>query len=296
CDPRYFGPMCRAIDEQQAAIVLGSRMGPHSRMPRIRRLGNRLYALLLGALSGRAVEDTASGMRVLRREALAELAPLPDGLNFTPAMSAVAMMIDMPIVEIPMHYAERVGRSKLSVIKDGVRFLRSILDALLLYRPGRLFGFAAAVCLLMAIGWGLYPLEFYARQQRLEEWMIYRILLSGFLATCSFASLSAAAFADRLLSLVYRKARRTFVGQIVDRLMSPRPLVIGSVLWTVVAIALVSPGLAEYLTTGHVTLHWSRVVAATFLLQISGVAMITFVLQRVVSLWACQLENGRRNG
>ena len=39
-------------------------------------------------------------------------------------MSARALLEDkLPLVEVPMPYAERVGRSKLSVVKDGLRFL-----------------------------------------------------------------------------------------------------------------------------------------------------------------------------
>ena len=48
CDPRYFAEMCRVALEEEADIVLGSRMGPDSKMPSVRKLGNRLYALLLG--------------------------------------------------------------------------------------------------------------------------------------------------------------------------------------------------------------------------------------------------------
>src|SRR5439155_971566 len=70
CDPNYFGEFCCALQMEQAALVLGSRMGPGTEMPRLRRIGNHMYAFLLGILSGRAVTDTASGMRVVNREAL----------------------------------------------------------------------------------------------------------------------------------------------------------------------------------------------------------------------------------
>src|SRR5262249_26406939 len=133
CDPLYFADMCQALQDQSAMLVLGSRMGPESQMPQIRRLGNRIFALLLGVLSGKAVSDTASGMRVIRRDALPELYPLPDGMHFTPAMSSRAIMNDLPIIEIPMQYHERVGQSKLRVIRDGFRFLRAIWDAMLLF-------------------------------------------------------------------------------------------------------------------------------------------------------------------
>jgi len=57
CDPNYFGELCAALQSQHAMLALGSRMGKDSEMPGIRRLGNTIYAILLGSLSGRAVSD-----------------------------------------------------------------------------------------------------------------------------------------------------------------------------------------------------------------------------------------------
>jgi glycosyltransferase involved in cell wall biosynthesis len=146
CDPVYFAPMCHQALDHSADVVIGSRMGPDSKMPRVRRLGNRIYALLLGFLCGRSVTDTASGMRVVRRAALRDLYPLPDGLHFTPAMSARALLNNLRLLEMPMRYEERVGESKLHVMRDGVRFLQAILTSVLYYRPEKLFLTAAAFC------------------------------------------------------------------------------------------------------------------------------------------------------
>jgi len=293
CDPICFGDMCRALQDNDVSLVLGSRMGPGNQMPRIRRLGNRLYALLLGFLSGEAVSDTASGMRVIHREALRQLYPLPDGMHFTPAMSARAIMSGLRIVEVPMPYAERVGASKLRVLKDGVRFLVSIGDALLLYRPGRLFGLAAALCVLVGWVWGLYPVEFYLRNHRLEEWMIYRLLLCGFLFTSSFILVSAGVLAEHMLSLVYRRRRASFWSQLSALVFSRRNLWLYAVTASVVALALVWAGLAEYARTAHVTLHWSRVMAAVFLLQTAVLAAVHAVTHEVVNLWRGQLDYSR---
>ena len=73
------------------------------------------------------VHDSTSGMRVFRREILQALAPLPDGLHLTPAMSRRAIQVGLRVAEVSIRYDERVGRSKLSVPRDGVRFLWSIL-------------------------------------------------------------------------------------------------------------------------------------------------------------------------
>ena len=289
CDPNYFGELCYTLQQEDAAIALGSRMGSNSQMPRIRRLGNTIYALLLGTLSGQAVSDTASGMRVIRRDALGVLYPLPDGLHFTPAMSARALMSNQRIVEIPMAYAERVGESKLHVMRDGVRFLLAIRDAALLYRPSRILNLGGVLCTVIASLWGLYPTEFYLRNRQLEEWMIYRLLLCGLLLTCAFSLFCAAALSDRILSLVYRRRSMTFFSSLFDRLVA------GSLLWplaivaTSAAVALVWPGLIQYVRTGLVTIHWSRPVAAVFLLQVALAAVVQAVFLKIVDLWKGQL-------
>ena len=47
-------------------------------------------------------------MRVVRRSALRWLLPLPDGMHFTPAMTARAVLSDdVAMVEVAMPYAER---------------------------------------------------------------------------------------------------------------------------------------------------------------------------------------------
>lgn len=143
--PESYPQLCRPILENRADVVVGSRMaGADSEMPMVRRIGNTIFATLVSILSNRHVTDSASGQRVIRRDILAQLYPLPDGLNFTPVMSTRAMYEDVRIVEVPIHYSERVGRSKLSVVRDGMRFLNTILTTALTYNPARIFGLLGA--------------------------------------------------------------------------------------------------------------------------------------------------------
>jgi hypothetical protein len=110
-----------------------------------------LFATILTAFSSGRIRDTASGMRVVRRSALPKLFPLPDGLHFTPAMTARCLLSDsLRIMEIDMPYHERAGESKLRVGKDGLRFLRVILGTAFLYRPSRPLNIAGLLLFLMA--------------------------------------------------------------------------------------------------------------------------------------------------
>jgi hypothetical protein len=79
-------------------------------------------------------------MRVFRREVLEHIYPLPDGLNLTPVMSTRAVHEGIRIREIPIPYSERVGRSKLSVVRDGSIFMQSMLWTALSYNPVRILG------------------------------------------------------------------------------------------------------------------------------------------------------------
>src|SRR5262249_50334102 len=87
CEPRFFSQLINALKIHDADIALGCRLNVHSEMPRLRRLGNRLFASMLTLLSSSTLRDTASGMRVLRRTCLPALLPLPEGFHFPPAMS-----------------------------------------------------------------------------------------------------------------------------------------------------------------------------------------------------------------
>ncbi len=156
--PEYFPEMCK-VALAGADLVIGSRMsGASSEMPLVRRIGNTIFATLLSLVAGVRISDSASGQRVLRREVLPMLYPLPDTLDFTPAMSTRALHENVRMVELPIPYKERSGRSKLSVVRDGLRFFKSIVWTALTYNPVRIFGGVGATLLLLGLLLGGLPL------------------------------------------------------------------------------------------------------------------------------------------
>src|SRR5262249_30581381 len=133
--PEYFPQLCRQA-LAGADVVIGSRMaGAASEMPITRRVGNRVVAGLISPLRDQRPRDRARGNRVIRRERLPLLYPLPNGLNVTPIMSLRAIHEGLTLVEVPIPYRERVGRSKLSVVRDGLRYSYSIIWTALGYNP-----------------------------------------------------------------------------------------------------------------------------------------------------------------
>jgi len=138
--PESFPDLCREVLAGADLVVGSRRSGAESEMPLVRRVGNLIWSNLVTLLGNHRVVDPASGMRVFRREALERLYPLPDGLNFTPVMSTRAIHEGLRLVEAPIPYKERVGRSKLNVVHDGMRFLQTIIWTVLNYNPVRVLG------------------------------------------------------------------------------------------------------------------------------------------------------------
>ena len=149
--PEYFPKLCVPA-LAGADLVIGSRRaGEESHMPFTRRLGNLFFATLLSVLSRQKVSDSASGQRVFKREVYEQMLPLPDGLNLTPVQSARALHENMKVVEVPIPYSERLGRSKLSVVHDGRIFLQSMLWTVMMYNPVRILGLIGLVGVAIAV-------------------------------------------------------------------------------------------------------------------------------------------------
>jgi len=149
--PEHFPALCRVALHDDADIVIGSRMaGADSEMPAVRRLGNLIFANLVSLVSAQRITDSASGMRVFKKSILDRIYPLPDGLNLTPVMSTRALHEGLKMVETPIPYSERQGRSKLNVVRDGTRFAQSIVWTALTYNPVRQLGLIGLAALLIA--------------------------------------------------------------------------------------------------------------------------------------------------
>jgi len=288
CDPLFFAPMCQALEAEKADIALGCRMNRQSRMPLVRRIGNTGFALLLSLFSSTRVRDTASGIRVVRRSSLAQLLPLPTGMHFTPAMSSRAMLSDdLKLLELDMPYHERQGESKLRVFKDGLRFLRVILETAFLQRPSRPLELLGALCLLAAVLLMLMPTAWYLRQGTVLEWMMYRFIVSALAGTAACLLFCAAYLCRRVLSLTLspgqEKVRRY---RVLGALLSHRLFWLLPATLMLAGGVLVLPGFVQLVETGHVYEHWSRFIAMSFLFTVAFILGVTRLIDYVLGLVA----------
>ncbi len=283
--PEYFPTLLAASQEHGADLVIGSRMaGGESEMPLSRRVGNLFFATLVSLIGNHHISDSASGMRIIRRAVLSRLYPLPDGLNFTPVMSTRAIHEELRMVEVPIPYAERVGRSKLSIVGDGTRFLQSIVWTALDYNPVRILGAIGVACVCLALLIGLVLVA--VRLQGITElgtWGTLAVFAAQVLAVSGVSIFSLGTTFNYLVSLFHKEPIRQglFGRPIFDPPLDRQFGWLGllAVLAGLVAGAIsLGFGFAGW----PVSRLWLYLLGSAMLILIGAQLMISWVLMRVL--------------
>ena len=134
--PERIPELYKLCRDQEYDVVTGSRLLlKNPGMPRIRRFGNRIFAGLLSLYSGTRISDISTGLSVFNARLVPIIESLPNGLDFTTALTAFVLFEGLRHEEVPIEYYKRTGKSKLSNIKDGYRILRVIMNACKKYKP-----------------------------------------------------------------------------------------------------------------------------------------------------------------
>lgn len=301
CDPRFFVELCDAILERGAHMALGSRLHPLSRMPFTRRVGNVAFALMLTALGSTRVRDSASGMRVVRRDCLPRLMPLPAGLHFTPAMSARAILAnDLTVVEVEMPYNERTGRSKLRPFRHAWPFSRVILSAAILYRPSRPLGLLALLAFASALFWIARLAWQYEQFGAFETWMIYHFVVIQLSTTAGVLLATAGYLGRRAVAITLSNDARLWrprgpVGAVLShRAFWLLPIALG-----VLGSLAVAPAALDRISTGFIdpaAHHWSRFFAMSFAFSIAFILAAARLVDITLDLMAGRVAFLRSGG
>jgi glycosyltransferase involved in cell wall biosynthesis len=273
--PERLAELCLATIREGADVAVGSRRsGAESKMPPLRRLGNLIWSNLVTLIGHRRCADPASGMRVLRRSALAKLYPLPDeGLE---------------VVELPIPYSERQGRSKLSIVRDGTRFLKTILWTSLEYNPVKILGLAGLVLLAVAglIGLGLVL----ARVQgitTLGYWGVLSVFLALVAGVAGVSIYSLGVTFSFLVALFHRRPLRQglLAGGVFERWLEPSFGWIG-MLTMAVGATLAAAALILGYAGWEMSRLWLWLLGSALFLLVGMQLLISWIVARVMEALA----------
>lgn len=115
-----------------------------------RGVANTLYNWLATRMTGQVVEDLTSGYRVVRADRFREfLHLLPNGFSYPTTSTMAFFRSAYPVAYLPIKAAQRIGKSHIKPLKDGIRFLLIIFKIATLYSPLKLFVPASMVFFLL---------------------------------------------------------------------------------------------------------------------------------------------------
>jgi glycosyltransferase involved in cell wall biosynthesis len=122
-----------------------------------RGLANTLYNWLATRMTGHVVADLTSGFRVARTERFREFIHLlPNGFSYPTTSTMAFFRSAYGVAYEPIKAAERVGKSHIKPLKDGVRFLLIIFKIATLYSPLKLFVPASFLFFVLGLANYLY--------------------------------------------------------------------------------------------------------------------------------------------
>ena len=135
--------------EQGYDMVVGARdWGSQAGVGR--GVANGLYNWIATRMTGHQVADLTSGFRAVRADKFREfLHLLPNGFSYPTTSTMAFFRSAYAVAYLPIKAAQRVGKSHIRPLRDGLRFLLIIFKIATLYSPLKLFVPASAVFFLL---------------------------------------------------------------------------------------------------------------------------------------------------
>jgi len=163
-----------------------------------RHAANTVFNRFATWMVGHRIEDLTSGFRAVRRDLFNEfLYLLPNGFSY-PTTSTMAFFRSgysvgyRPVTVLPRH-----GKSHISALRDGLKFLLIIFRVGTLYSPLRVYFPVSFLLFLLGLGYYVYTFLSQGRFTNMSA-----LLLTGSLITFLFGLVS-----EQITALIYKRDR-----------------------------------------------------------------------------------------
>lgn len=133
-------------------MVVGARSGTHYRESLLKMPLRWILRSLVQWTASRKIPDINSGLRVFRRSTvLGYFDHLCDTFSFTTSLTLAYTMTGRFVGYVPIDYKERIGKSKVKLLRDSARTIQYVLEAAIYYNPLRIFLLMSVVVIAAAI-------------------------------------------------------------------------------------------------------------------------------------------------
>lgn len=139
---------------EQYDMVVGARVGKEVKIQQYRRPAKWFLSKLANYLVEAKIPDLNSGMRIFKRAGIEKIFNiLPSRFSFTTTMTLAYHVNGYSVKYVPINYYKRIGKSKISPLKDGFNFMMLIFRTITYFNPLKVFlpvGFALFAAAIFA--------------------------------------------------------------------------------------------------------------------------------------------------
>ena len=154
-DATEFGKLLEKLDQGYDMVIGARSSGSHANVGRL--YANGIYDVVASWLTGRRIPDLTSGFRVARAKLFKQfLYLLPNGFSYPTTITMAFLRSGFPICFEPIPVAQRIGKSHIRPLRDGVRFLVIIFKIATLYSPLKIFLPIGVLFFATGAGWYAY--------------------------------------------------------------------------------------------------------------------------------------------
>lgn len=150
-------PKLLRIYQKGFDMVVGARTGENYRQSHFKFTLRIFLKFLVEFTAGRKIPDINSGMRVFSKKTiLPYFDNLCETFSFTTSLTLAYMMTSKFVVYETINYHPRVGQTKVRLLRDSLRTLQFIVEAILFYNPIKIFiVFSAALLIASMLFFGV---------------------------------------------------------------------------------------------------------------------------------------------
>jgi len=169
--PADVGKLFEPVKAGRTDHVIGTRLEKYEKgaFTRLNHLGNRMLNKIFGMLYGEWLTDILSGYRVFRKSAYKAFDLNEEGFGIETEITAESVKKDLKIIEVPILYRLRSGRTKLKPIRDGARIAFTIYKLVKTYNPLSYFGVIGIFFFVIGCISGVYILWEWLKTPRVEH-------------------------------------------------------------------------------------------------------------------------------
>ena len=146
-------------EARTADMVVGARTGEKVEYSFLRKIPKVFLKSYMEWLAGQAIPDMNSGLRIFRKTSAERFFNiLPDSFSFTTTITLAMLTKRYDVRWVPINYTARIGKSKISPIRDTLRFAQLIVRTGMYFAPLRVLLPVAFVLFLAFVASLIYDL------------------------------------------------------------------------------------------------------------------------------------------